>query len=196
MIIERFFWQAKNQDEFIALCKSAIERSQHPDGRVFTPVFGAYTEVLLELRFDSRDAAATFWKHWSDSGLDVEFSPKTNALVTSIGHHETWEVLEPVALERGRKYVDWRTTVVHPGRDKQAVQLLAKTRQTFNRYEIVAPLDGPMHTLAIVFEFDSFDAYLQEWEDWVRDTATPEFWHEWKDKITDFGGGTQPWRLR
>ena len=62
MIIERFFWQTRNQDEFVALCKSAIERSEHPNGRVFTPVFGDYNEVFVELRFDSRDAAATFWK--------------------------------------------------------------------------------------------------------------------------------------
>ena len=195
MIIERFFWQTRNDVELIALVKSAIERSQHPDGRVFTPVFGAYGDVIMELRSDSSDAAAAFWKHWHESGLNDEFAPKVNPLITSKGRHETWEILEPVAMQRGRKYVDWRTFVVKPGYEKQAVQLLAKTRQTFNRYEILSPLGGPMFTLALVLEFDSLDAYLQEWDVWIRDTSTPEFWQEWHE-ITDLGGESVPYKLR
>ncbi len=55
-------------------------------------------------------------------------------------------------------------------------------------------LYGRSNTVALKFELHRFEDYLQEWADWGREQATPEFWQTWF-QLAEPGGENEVWEF-
>jgi hypothetical protein len=147
------------------------------NARVLTPVFAPLDQLLFDARFSSEDDLNKTWSKWEESGAGPAFRTKFEPLIYGEGRHDEWQVYEPAKIPPpSGKFVNWRISCLIPGHNAYILDLLTKTRADWNRYLILTPIQGSIYNIALKFEFDSVDTYLQEWVDWVSQKATPAFW--------------------
>jgi hypothetical protein len=159
MFIERFIWEARQEsyDEAVAILKEGASSVTKPN-RVLKGESAPKDQFVLEVTFDSLADSETYWAEWLKTPPAAAFSHKFDPLITSNTRREVWEIHEPLKLDRG-KFVDWKTAKYKPGYYMDVVKLLVDNRKLWPRYDILTCSYGPWHTLALVFAFDSYDAY-------------------------------------
>ena len=178
----------------MALLQAEASRPEM-DSRILTPVFAPLDQFLFEARFDSEDDLNKSWSNWEESGAGPAFRKNFEPLIHGEGRYDVWQIHQHAkAPPTGGKFVNWRITCLIPGHKAEVLDLLTKTRGDRNRYQILIPSQGSIYNIALVFEFDSVDVYLQEWADWASQKATPAFWETWNRGI-DTNGENMVWQV-
>ena len=182
-------------DEAVAALKAEMEHVQ-VDGRILTPVFGPFDQIVFEMYFEDFAAERKFWDHWFSLPTTPQFFEQAAARYIPGGSNETWQVYDPVAGFRIGKIVNRQTVLVKVGHMQKTIQLLLALRESGNTsFEIETAIYGPNDTLALDFNFESIAAHDQAWADFFSAPEAGPFYEKWFE-LVEVGVTNEIWEVR
>ena len=182
-------------DEAVAELKAQMERVK-VDGRILTPVFGPFDQIVFEFRFEDHNAEHKFWEHWFALPTTPQFFEQAAPRYLPGGSNERWQIHDPVAGFGSGKIVNRQTVLVKVGRMPELLQLLLAMRESGKTpFEVETAIYGPVDTLAMDFTFESIAAHDQAWADWAASEQTGPFLEKWFE-LTEVGLTNEIWEVR
>jgi len=181
-------------DNAVAAVKREVELS-HASGRLLTPVYGTFDQMVLELRFQTLAEYEKFWADWWSLPTTQQFVELWPSLFMSGGNSELWQIDEPLAAPGTGKIVNRRTFQIKPAKYDEVVDLLKPDPGETNPFEIQKPIFGPNDTIALDFNFESVSAHDEAWANWWEKEESKQFMEQWV-QLMEPGGTNEIYEVR